>query len=114
MSSSAKRSTSYQRIWSAVGKIPKGNVATYGQIARISNLPRQARLVGYALHNLPHGIDVPWQRVINSKGKISYAATRHEHDSLQQKILEQEGILFSNNGKIDLEKYRWSPKLVNK
>ena len=54
------------------------------------------------------------ERVINGKGKISYAATRHDHDSLQQRILEQEGIKFSTDGKINLEKYRWIPNLVNK
>ena len=110
----AQKRNTFKIIYTIVKEIPAGRVATYGQIASMVSQGLPARIVGFALHGLPEGSDVPWQRVINSKGKISYAATRHEHDSLQQKILEQEGIQFSADRKIDLEKYRWSPKLVNK
>ena len=110
----AQKRNTFEIIYAVVKEIPSGRIATYGQIAAIVSPGLPARIVGYALHGLPDGSDVPWQRVINSQGKISYAATRHEHDSLQQIILEQEGIQFSVDGKIDLKKYRWLPKLMNK
>jgi methylated-DNA-protein-cysteine methyltransferase-like protein len=110
---SQKRNT-FEIIYAVIKKIPNGKVATYGQIAAIVGTGLPARIVGYALHGLPEGTEIPWHRVINSQGKISYAATRNEYDSLQQRILEQEGIQFSPDGKIDLSKYRWTPKLVNK
>jgi len=110
----AQKRNTFETIYAVVKEIPSGSIATYGQIAAIVSPGLPARIVGYALHGLPEGSDVPWQRVINSQGKISYAATRHDHDSLQQRILEQEGIKFSSDGKINLGKYRWSPNLVNK
>jgi methylated-DNA-protein-cysteine methyltransferase-like protein len=110
---SSKRNT-FKIIYAIVSKIPSGKVATYGQIASIASPGLPARVVGYALHGLPEGSDIPWHRVINSKGKISYAATRNDHDSLQQKLLEQEGIKFTVQGIINLRKYLWVPDLVNK
>lgn len=110
----AQKRNTFELIHAVVKEIPFGKVATYGQIAAIVSPGLPARIVGYALHGLTEGSDVPWQRVINSQGKISYAATRHDHDSLQQKILEQEGVHFSSDGKIDLERFRWSPNLLNK
>jgi len=104
----------FDKIYAVVKKIPTGKVATYGQIAAIVSPGLPARIVGFALHGLSEGTDLPWHRVINSQGKISYAVSRNQYDSLQQKLLEQEGILFTTNGKIDLIKYLWSPKLVNK
>jgi methylated-DNA-protein-cysteine methyltransferase-like protein len=100
-----KTSDSYQKIWRAVEKIPKGKVATYGQIARISKLPNQARLVGYALHNLPRGIDVPWQRVINSQGRISFSENSSSYKR-QRELLNREGIVFLK-GRIDLKAFGW-------
>lgn len=108
-----KRNT-FELIYSIVNEIPSGKVATYGQVASIVSPGLPARIVGYALHGLPDCTLIPWHRVINSKGKISFAATRHDHDSLQQKLLEQEGIKFSNDGIIDLNKFLWKPDLVNK
>ena len=110
----AQKRNTFEIIYAVVKEIPAGRVATYGQIAAIVSPGLPARIVGYALHGLPEASDVPWQRVINSQGKISYVANRNDHDSLQQKILEQEGVPFSSDGKINLEKYRWSPDLVNK
>ena len=109
-----RKTNTFEIIYTVVREIPQGRVATYGQIATIVSPGLPARIVGYALYGLPEGTDVPWHRVINSQGKISYAVSRNEHDSLQQKILEQEGILFTSDGKIDLEKYLWFPDLVNK
>ncbi len=70
------RSSNYERIYSVIRKIPSGKVATYGQIARLAGMPRHARQVGYALHVLPEKANVPWHRVISSKGEISL----HLHD----------------------------------
>ena len=83
----------YARIWDAVQRIPRGRVATYGGIARFCGFPRHARLVGYALHNLPHGSDIPWHRVVNSKGMISLPK-RFGAYQRQKTLLEHEGVVF--------------------
>jgi methylated-DNA-protein-cysteine methyltransferase-like protein len=104
----------FDLIYRVVNEIPCGKVATYGQIAAIVSPGLPARIVGYALHGLPENTPIPWHRVINSKGQISYAATRYDHDSLQQKLLEREGIKFANDGIINLKKYLWDPNFLNK
>jgi methylated-DNA-protein-cysteine methyltransferase-like protein len=98
-------SDTYRTIWQTVQRIPKGKVASYGHIARLSGFPSQARLVGYALHNLPRGIDVPWQRVINSQGRISFPEHSPSYRR-QRMLLEKEGIVFIN-GRIDLKRFGW-------
>lgn len=97
----------YQRIYAVVRQIPKGRVATYGQVARLAGLPRHARQVGYALHALPEASDVPWHRVINAKGRISL---RREcgADITQQLRLEREGVCFIG-GRVPLNDYGWYP-----
>lgn len=97
---------SHQRIHAVVARIPRGRVATYGQIARIARLPGQARLVGYALHALPIGSRLPWQRVVNARGAISVGG---ESGVRQRKLLETEGVRFDERGRIDLEKFQWRP-----
>lgn len=97
---------SHQRIHDVVARIPRGRVATYGQIARIARLPGQARLVGYALHALPAGTRLPWQRVVNAQGAISVGG---ESGARQRKLLEAEGVRFDGRGRIDLEKFQWRP-----
>jgi methylated-DNA-protein-cysteine methyltransferase-like protein len=104
--------TSYLRIWKVVERIPRGRVATYGQIAALAGRPSQARLVGYALHNTPEGMPIPWQRVINAKGSISFPPS-HPHHHLQKKLLQAEGILF-RRGSIDLERFGWRRKAARK
>ena len=101
--------TTYEIIWETVRHIPKGKVATYGEVAEQSGFPNYARLVGYALHNLPEKSSVPWHRVINSKGEISLR-TMGENHSRQRRLLEKEGVKFSRN-KVDLQKYGWLRKL---
>ena len=106
--------SSYDAIYAIVCQIPFGKIATYGQVAELANLPRQARLVGYALYQLQaEAADVPWHRVINAKGEISYSPFRHGCDDLQRSLLEQEGIKFSANGKISLKTYRWEGNQPN-
>ncbi len=102
---STSTDSSYHLIWQTVSKIPKGKVATYGQIARLSGFPGQARLVGYALHNLPLNIDVPWHRVVNARGMISFPKSGHSYQR-QKELLENDGIEFQR-GRIDLGKYGW-------
>lgn len=99
----------YRRIYDVVARIPKGRVATYGQVAVLSGLPRQARLVGYALHALPADGGVPWHRVVNSKGEISLRANGLGHDELQVHLLRREGVRFVA-GAIPLPRYRWAPR----
>ena len=112
----------YQIVWQVARLIPSGKVSTYGDLAGFIPAPEGkdyrsyrsfgARWVAGAIKNCPD--DVPWHRVINSKGKISYSVTRNDHDSLQQKLLEQEGIKFTSDGIIKLKEYLWVPNLVNK
>ena len=97
---------SYAKIYGVVSRIPKGRVATYGQVASLARLPRQARLVGYALHTLPADSDVPWHRVVNAAGKISLRADGLGHDELQAHLLRREGVRFVA-GAIPLDRYRW-------
>ena len=95
----------YQRIYKLVQQIPKGQVATYGQIAKmVGNCgPRQ---VGYAMSHTPKGQHIPWQRVVNSQGRISVRKDGAE-DPRQMKLLKQEGIVFNRYGKIDFSEYAW-------
>ena len=96
----------HERIYAMVRRIPHGRVATYGQIAREAGLPGQARLVGYALHNLPDHSRVPWHRVVNAHGGISLDQT-FGSGRLQRALLEAENVKFSDNGRIDLTVYGW-------
>jgi methylated-DNA-protein-cysteine methyltransferase related protein len=98
----------YEVIWEIVRRIPRGRVSTYGQVAEVAGLRHRARFVGYALHNLPPGIPIPWHRVINAKGMISFAESSPNHRR-QRELLEREGIRFVN-GKVDLKKKGWPRK----
>jgi methylated-DNA-protein-cysteine methyltransferase-like protein len=100
------KSKLYSRIYETVRHIPRRRVATYGQIARLAGLSGQARLVGYALHRLPEGSNVPWHRVVNRKGQISLQSDPFA-GSLQRKLLESEGVEFDMNHAIALKKYQW-------
>lgn len=97
----------HQRIHAVVSRIPRGRVATYGQVARIAGLPGQARLVGYALHALPADTSIPWQRVVNAQGALS---TPPGHDEVQRRLLEREGVRFDSRGRIALASFQWRPR----
>lgn len=100
----------YQQVYQIVKKIPKGRVATYGQIAGLISTPRAARVVGFALRLLPPGI--PWQRVINSAGMISIENLDCPK-ALQAELLKKEGVAITfqdGNYWVDLKKYQWQPK----
>jgi methylated-DNA-protein-cysteine methyltransferase-like protein len=96
-------------VYRLVAQIPKGKVVTYGQVAALLGAPRAARAVGTALRRLPRMLapTVPWQRVINASGGISFRddVIRVEE---QRWLLENEGIEFSRHGKVNLKKYRWA------
>lgn len=102
-------SETYERIWDVIAQIPYGKVANYGQIARIAGLGRRARLVGYALYSSPTGMDLPWHRVINAQGRISFPDGSASHKR-QRNLLEAEGIVFIGN-RVDLKMYRWEPDI---
>ncbi|WP_411824773.1 MGMT family protein [Leptospira sp. 'Mane'] len=101
----------YQEVYSMVKKIPKGKVTTYGTIAVLLGKPRAARAVGYALNALKknESVSVPWQRVINAQGQISFKGDAIRA-GLQKQILVGEKIKFDANDTIDLKKFAWNPK----
>ena len=106
-----------QKVWEIVRKIPRGKVTSYGRIAAMIATPDVmtlkeyegvgARWVGSAMAQCPD--DVPWQRVINSQGKISIRKNSDGH-LLQKKLLEEEGIEFDKKDRVDLARYEWKPK----
>ena len=102
----ASPSGSYARIYAVVRRIPKGHVASYGQIAALAGLPRQARQVGYAMHALTSGTEVPWHRVLNARGETSIRANP-DGRKLQRLLLEHEGVRFDANGRVALRKFWW-------
>ena len=95
-----------------IARVPKGRVATYGQIAGEAGLPGHARMVGYALSALPEGSRVPWHRIVNAAGRISLrsAAEGRPMDRIQRFLLEREGVRFGGGGAIPLARYRWRPR----
>lgn len=93
-------------IFRVVRRIPRGCVATYGQVARLAGLPRQARRVGYALSALTGDEGVPWHRVVNAQGRISLRASG-DSDGRQRELLEAEGVEFDRSGKLSLERFGW-------
>ncbi|MCS6814294.1 MAG: methylated-DNA--[protein]-cysteine S-methyltransferase [Cyanobacteria bacterium] len=106
--------TTYDRIYAVVCQIPYGRVATYGQVAELVNLPGCARLVGYALYRVNRqSVEIPWHRVINAKGTVSFSSLRQGSDYLQQRLLEAEGIQFDCNGRLSLRTYQWHPPLTS-
>ncbi len=102
--------TEYERYYEIIRKIPKGRVATYGQIAGLAGRPRHARRVGYALAGLPEGHAIPWHRVINAKGVVSARAIPG-CESEQVVLLKKEGIRFDKYLRISLPRFQWQPRL---
>ena len=98
----------YEKIYRQVKCVPDGKVATYGQIARLVG-GCAARQVGYAMAALSDGGGVPWHRIVNHKGEISLRSGSDGH-RLQRILLEAEGVVFSRDGKIDLDAYLWRDK----
>jgi methylated-DNA-protein-cysteine methyltransferase-like protein len=97
----------WERIYAVVRKIPRGRVATYGQVASLAGLPRHARQVGYALHVLPEKSEVPWHRVVNARGEVSARSTPG-WEKLQLTMLRRERVV-SAEGRVDLDRFQWEP-----
>jgi len=112
MTSAARLSPAYLAIYRIVAKIPRGRVATYGQVAQLAGLESHARLVGYALHALPDGASLPWQRVVNAKGMVSRRRSGSAPGARQRRLLESEGIRFDEEGRLSLAEWRWRPSSV--
>jgi methylated-DNA-protein-cysteine methyltransferase-like protein len=99
----------YERIYAIVRRIPRGRVTSYGEVARLAGIPRHARQVGYALHNLSGETDVPWHRVLNAAGAVAKRA--YPDDARWQRtLLEQEGVQFDAHGRVALRKFWWKPR----
>lgn len=100
----------YQKIWNTIQLIPEGKVASYGQIADLAGLPRQARLVGRSLGFVPNSLNVPWHRVLRSNGQIAFPIGS-EQSQKQTGLLQQEGIAVFNH-RVKLAEYQWQPNLA--
>jgi methylated-DNA-protein-cysteine methyltransferase-like protein len=95
----------FERVWTLVRRIPRGKVATYGQLSRLIDRRLTPVGVGWAIRAAPEG-SIPWQRVVNARGGIS---TDGEHPGRQRAMLEAEGVRFDEEGLIDMERHEWRP-----
>ena len=100
---------SYTRIYAVIRRIPRGRVATYGQVAQLAGLPGQARQVGYALHAMANAGPVPWHRVINARGEVSPRKAPGA-DTLQRDLLRAERVRFDRRGRVDFARFGWRPR----
>jgi methylated-DNA-protein-cysteine methyltransferase-like protein len=98
-----------QRVWRMVAQIPPGRLATYGQIAELIGAWGCARQVGWALRRLPLPATIPWQRVVNGRGRIAMTPSREGSDWIQRQLLLAEGIPVQADGRLPLARYRWRP-----
>jgi methylated-DNA-protein-cysteine methyltransferase-like protein len=98
-----------EKFYAVIRRIPRGQVATYGQVAALAGLPRRARMVGHALSSTPEDVDVPWHRVVNAQGRVSPRGDLGLAEGFQRHLLEEEGVVFSQSGRIDLDRFGWDP-----
>jgi methylated-DNA-protein-cysteine methyltransferase-like protein len=103
----AKEKAPFVRVWEVVRRIPRGKVATYGQISLLIDRRLTPVGVGWAIRAAPDD-SIPWQRVVNGRGGIS---TDNQHPGLQRTILESEGVEFEKDGTIDLARFGWRPRV---
>ena len=96
----------FERIYAVVQTIPKGKVASYGQVAALAGNPHWARVVGYALHVNPKPGVIPCHRVVTRNGETSPAFAFGGQD-MQRTLLEEEGVTFLPDGRVDMEQHRW-------
>jgi methylated-DNA-protein-cysteine methyltransferase-like protein len=95
-------------VYAVVSAIPSGSVTSYGMVAAVLGRPRAPRAVGGALSTLPEELHVPWWRVISSSGRISTSAIHHT-EQVQRALLEDEGVRFTETGRVDWDQYEWNP-----
>ena len=112
MATPQKNTTFFRRVVMMIKKIPRGKVATYGQMAALAGNPRAARQVAWVLHSASHKEKLPWQRVINSQGGISLP--RYGGYELQRALLVKEGVKFDVDDRIALARFQWNPKVFKK
>lgn len=98
-----------RNVWQVVEGIPRGHVLTYGEVARLAGMSRAARRVGQALHRAPRGRKLPWHRVVNAQGRISFPADSSGYRE-QKELLQDEGVVFIE-GRIDLQKFGYQGAL---
>lgn len=96
-----------QRVWQVVSEVPEGKIASYGQIATLAGAPRAARQVGQILSRLPSDSRLPWHRILNAKGQISFPDDSEAYRR-QKQLLESEGVVFMNR-RVSLQQYQWQP-----
>ena len=101
-----KAASTYDRVYAVVKRVPRGRVATYGQVARLAGIVNGARQAGYALHALRPHTTVPWHRVVNATGRISLGDLAGS--VTQRLLLEREGVRFDAAGRVDLARYQWN------
>ncbi|MGI9343413.1 MAG: MGMT family protein [Gammaproteobacteria bacterium] len=105
----AKKNNTYPRIWNVVAAIPHGQVASYGQVAKLAGLGRGARMVGWALGQAPDRAKLPWHRVLNAQGSISIPkGSRSRAEQIRR--LAEEGVVVVD-GKVDMRRFRWDPDI---
>ena len=97
------------RVWHVVSRIPRGQLATYGQIADLIGAYGCARQVGWALRRLTLPSEVPWHRVVNAKGRISMSLSREGSDWIQRELLMDEGVPVDTEGRLPLRERLWRP-----
>ncbi len=97
----------FQKIYEQVKKIPKGKVASYGQIALMAGNPRWSRVVGYALHSNPEPGIIPCHRIVTKEGKLSKAFA-FGGENVQKDLLISEGVTFIDEYTVDIEKCRYT------
>lgn len=100
--------STFELIYDIVRRIPRGKVATYGQIAAMAGNPKLSRVVGYALHVNPDPENIPCFRVVNREGRVS-PAFAFGGENMQIRLLEDEGVAFTREGYVDMDKHRWRP-----
>src|SRR5216117_3857433 len=100
-------SSAYPRVYAVVQRIPRGRVATYGQVAAEAGIPGAPRVAGYALHALPPGSPIPWHRVVGAGGRLSLARIDPSSALTQRLRLEREGVTFDARGRVVLERFLW-------
>lgn len=97
----------FERIYEVVRRIPRGRVATYGQIAMMAGNPHWSQVVGYALHVNPDPEGIPCFRVVNRFGEVS-SAFAFGGFNRQRELLEEEGVVFLSDGRVDMTRYCWN------
>lgn len=104
-----EKGNTFTRIYEVVRRIPRGKVATYGQIAMLAGNPHWSQVVGFALHVNPDPKGIPCYRVVNRFGEVS-SAFAFGGDNEQRRLLEADGVAFLPDGRVDLKRFLWQPE----